>query len=240
MKVSDLIARLTQLDPTLEMTAEHLLAALDPAEIGLRAAMLTPKAGQAPPEPVRGKLPNRRGGYTQKAVVGGQKMYLRTGEYKDGALGEIFLDVAKQGTGYRSLMSSLAVAVSLGLQHGVPLKEFVDAFVYTRFEPSGKVSNHAEITECTSIMDFIFRDLGISYLGLKDLSDTERQAQREAVEAEHVPAQHGPVTAPSTTRPANLPNYYLGEPCPHCQAFTLRRTGTCATCDTCYKTTGCS
>ena len=118
----------------------------------------------------RRRLPGRRAGYTQKANVGGHKIYLRTGEYEDGALGEIFLDMHKEGAAFRSLMNCFAIAVSLGLQHGVPLDEFVDAFVFTRFEPNGVVQGHDQIKMVTSVIDYVFRELAISYLGRDELA----------------------------------------------------------------------
>ncbi|WP_454064539.1 vitamin B12-dependent ribonucleotide reductase [Candidatus Nitrospira salsa] len=117
----------------------------------------------------RRPLPTRRGGYTQKAVVGGHKIYLRTGDYKDGTLGEIFLDMHKEGAAFRSLMNCFAISISLGLQHGVPLEEFVDAFLFTRFEPNGPVKLNDRIKMSTSIIDYIFRELAITYLGRHDL-----------------------------------------------------------------------
>ncbi len=117
----------------------------------------------------RERLPNRRTGYTQKATVGGHKVYLRTGEYQDGRLGEIFIDMHKEGAAFRSLMNSFAIAISLGLQYGVPLEEFVDAFVFSRFEPNGMVIGSDHIKMATSVIDYIFRDLAISYLGRTDL-----------------------------------------------------------------------
>lgn len=121
----------------------------------------------------RQKLPNRRKGYTQKASVGGHKVYLRTGEYNDGSLGEIFIDMHKEGASFRSLMHNFAMAISIGLQYGVPLEEYVDAFVFTRFEPSGPVSGNDTIKMATSILDYIFRELAISYLGRTDLVHAE-------------------------------------------------------------------
>ena len=118
----------------------------------------------------RRTLPHRRAGYTQKAVIGGHKVYLRTGQYKDGSLGEIFIDMHKEGAAYRSLMNCFAIAISLGLQHGVPLEEFVDAFVFTRFEPNGIVTGNERITMATSTIDYIFRDLAINYLDRTDLA----------------------------------------------------------------------
>ena len=121
----------------------------------------------------REKLPTRRKGYTQKANVGGHKVYLRTGEYKDGRLGEIFIDMHKEGAAFRSLMNNFAIAISLGLQYGVPLEEFVDAFTFVRFEPSGPVQGNDSIKMATSVIDYIFRELGISYLGRDDLAHVE-------------------------------------------------------------------
>ena len=118
----------------------------------------------------REKLPDRRKGYTQKAVVGGHKVYLRTGEYEDGRLGEIFIDMHKEGAAFRSLMNNFAIAISLGLQYGVPLEEYVDAFIFTRFEPAGFVQGNDAIKNATSIVDYIFRELAISYLGRNDLA----------------------------------------------------------------------
>jgi ribonucleoside-diphosphate reductase alpha chain len=122
---------------------------------------------------VREKLPDRRTGYIQKAVVGGHKVYLHTGEYKDGRLGEIFLDMHKEGAAFRSLMNNFAIAVSVGLQYGVPLEEFVEAFTFTRFEPAGLVRGNAAIKNATSILDYIFRELAISYLGRFELAHVE-------------------------------------------------------------------
>ena len=118
----------------------------------------------------RRKLPHRRRGYTQKAVVGGHKVYLRTGEYQDGAIGEIFIDMHKEGAAFRSLMNNFAIAVSLGLQYGVPLEEFVDAFTFTRFEPAGLVEGNDAIKMATSILDYVFRELAVSYLSRDDLA----------------------------------------------------------------------
>ncbi len=118
----------------------------------------------------REKLPERRKGYTQKAVVGGHKVYLRTGEYKDGQLGEIFIDMHKEGAGFRAMMNNFAIAVSVGLQYGVPLDEFVDAFTFTKFEPAGMVQGNDSIKNATSILDYIFRELAVSYLDRSDLA----------------------------------------------------------------------
>ena len=118
----------------------------------------------------REKMPHRRKGYTQKAVVGGHKVYLRTGEYDDGRLGEIFIDMHKEGAAFRAMMNNFAIAVSLGLQYGVPLEEYVEAFTFTRFEPAGMVIGNEAIKNSTSILDYVFRELAISYLGRHDLA----------------------------------------------------------------------
>jgi len=118
----------------------------------------------------RERLPDRRKGYTQKAVVGGHKVYLRTGEYADGRIGEIFIDMHKEGAAFRSLMNNFAIAISVGLQYGVPLEEYVDAFTFTRFEPAGLVQGNDTIKNATSILDYVFRELAISYLGRNDLA----------------------------------------------------------------------
>ncbi len=126
----------------------------------------------------RRPLPSRRSGYTQKAIIGGHKLYLRTGEYEDGTLGEIFLDMHKEGAAFRSLMNNFAIAISLGLQHGVPLEEFVEAFVFTRFEPNGPVKLNDRIKMATSIIDYIFRELAITYLERTDLSQVREDDLR--------------------------------------------------------------
>jgi ribonucleoside-diphosphate reductase alpha chain len=121
----------------------------------------------------RRRLPDRRRGYTQKATVGGHKVYLRTGEYEDGALGEIFIDMHKEGAAFRSLMNNFAIAISLGLQYGVPLEEFVEAFCFTRFEPNGVVGGNDRIKMATSVIDYLFRELAVSYLGRNDLAQVQ-------------------------------------------------------------------
>jgi ribonucleoside-diphosphate reductase alpha chain len=121
----------------------------------------------------RKTLPPRRKGYTQKAIVGGHQVYLRTGEYENGTLGEIFIDMHKEGAAFRSLMNNFAIAVSIGLQYGVPLEEFVEAFTFTRFDPSGIVEGNDAIKMATSILDYIFRELAVSYLDRSDLAHVE-------------------------------------------------------------------
>jgi ribonucleoside-diphosphate reductase alpha chain len=121
----------------------------------------------------REKMPDRRKGYTQKAVVGGHKVYLRTGEYDDGRLGEIFIDMHKEGAALRSFINNFAIAVSLGLQYGVPLEEYVDAFTFTRFEPAGPVQGNDSIKYATSILDYVFRELAVSYMSRYDLAHVD-------------------------------------------------------------------
>ncbi len=118
-------------------------------------------------------MPQRRKGYTQKAIVGGHKVYLHTGEYEDGRLGEIFIDMHKEGTALRAMMNNFAIAVSTGLQYGVPLEKFVEAFTFTRFEPAGLVQGNQSIKNATSILDYVFRELAVSYLGRHDLAHVE-------------------------------------------------------------------
>jgi ribonucleoside-diphosphate reductase alpha chain len=137
----------------------------------------------------RRRLPDRRKGYTQKAVVGGHKIFLRTGEYEDGTLGEIFVDMHKEGAAFRSLMNSFAIAVSIGLQHGVPLEKFADQFVFSRFEPNGPVMGNDRIMMATSVIDYVFRELAISYLGRDDLAHvSEEDLRHDAIHQNEQPA----------------------------------------------------
>ena len=151
-----------------EATVEKILEAPQ-AE---RAAMVAERVVERVVERLvrRERLPQRRKGYTQKAVVGGHKVYLRTGEYEDGRLGEIFVDMHKEGAAFRSMMNNFAIAISIGLQYGVPLEEYVEAYTFTRFEPSGMVEGNDTIKMATSVIDYIFRELAISYLGRTDLA----------------------------------------------------------------------
>ncbi|MCC6983800.1 MAG: vitamin B12-dependent ribonucleotide reductase [Bauldia sp.] len=156
-----------------EEEAEEVLAELTAATPVQRAEIMAEKITERIIERVvrtREKLPNRRKSYIQKAVVGGHKVYLHTGEYEDGRLGEIFIDMHKEGAAFRSLMNNFAIAISLGLQYGVPLEEYVEAFTFTRFEPAGLVQGNDSIKNATSILDYIFRELAISYLGRHDLA----------------------------------------------------------------------
>ena len=120
----------------------------------------------------RFKMPDRRKGYIQKAQIGNHKVYLHTGEYNDGKIGEIFIDTNKEGELVKAMMNNFAIAISLGLQYGVPLDEYVDAFIDTKFEPSGNVDGNDRILSATSILDYVFRELAISYLGREELAHT--------------------------------------------------------------------
>src|SRR4051812_998028 len=144
----------------------------------------------------RERMPDRRKGYTQKAVVGGHKVYLRTGEYDDGRIGEIFIDMHKEGAALRSIINNFAIAVSLGLQYGVPLEEYVDAFTFTRFEPAGPVQGNDSIKYATSILDYVFRELAVSYMSRFDLAhvdptESNFDALGKGVEEGKEPAGHG-------------------------------------------------
>ena len=211
-----------------------------------------------PDEEQRGKrqeLPTRHKGYTQKAVVGGSKVYLRTGEYPDGSLGEINLDMSKEGAGFRAMVNNFAVAISIGLQYGVPLEEFVEAFTFTKFEPAGLVKGNDAIQNATSILDYIFRELAISYLDRTDFAhhrpegiiaddlemspDIERllsvlpkgfyrgRVPPEALHGEEKLVQL-PVAGPVAR---SKMQGYTGEPCPSCQQLTLVRNGTTLKCN---------
>jgi len=148
---------------------EELVAANTPQKAAVAAEKIIERVVKVAVRE-REKLPNRRKGYTQKAIVGGHKVYLRTGEFDDGRLGEIFIDMHKEGAAFRAMMNNFAIAISLGLQYGVPLEEYVDAFTFTRFEPAGMVTGNEAIKNATSILDYTFRELAISYLGRHDLA----------------------------------------------------------------------
>lgn len=203
----------------------------------------------------RRKLPQRRNGYTQKAYVAGHKVYIRTGEYEDGKLGEIFLDMYKEGAAFRSMMNGFAIAVSLGLQYGVPLEEFIEAFVFTKFEPNGVVTGHDRIKMVTSVMDYVFRELAITYLDRQDLAHVnledlidEKPREREKEPTPKVPQEKlEEKEEPETVSQPNRQEMemarmkgYEGEACPECGAWTMVRNGSCLKCDTCGATTGCS
>jgi ribonucleoside-diphosphate reductase alpha chain len=158
----------------------------------------------------REKMPLRRKGYTQKAIVGGHKLYLRTGEYDDGRLGEIFIDMHKEGAAFRAMMNNFAIAISLGLQYGVPLEEYVEAFTFTRFEPAGMVQGNEAIKSATSILDYVFRELAVSYLGRNDLahvdpSDIGFDAIGAGVREGKAPAGGGEAEIARPSYPAPVP-----------------------------------
>jgi len=155
---------------------DEALEALVAAPAAQKAVAVTEKIVERIVEKVvrdREKLPNRRKGYTQKALVGGHKVYLRTGEFDDGRLGEIFIDMHKEGAAFRAMMNNFAIAISLGLQYGVPLEEYVEAFTFTKFEPAGVVVGNDAIKSATSIIDYVFRELAVSYLDRTDLAHVD-------------------------------------------------------------------
>ncbi len=207
-------------------------------------------------ERARRKLPDRRKGYIQKAAVGGHKVYIHTGEYEDGELGEIFIDMHKEGAAFRSLMNNFAIAISIGLQYGVPLDEFVDAFVFTRFEPAGRVTGNDSIKSATSILDYIFRELGVSYLdrvelanaGTDDLNadglgDGKPDANAAVPAARFISKGFARGSAPDNL--VVLPFGKKGElearaaanseavACPACGDFSLQQRGAAWVCDIC-------
>ncbi|WP_159586598.1 vitamin B12-dependent ribonucleotide reductase [Chelativorans xinjiangense] len=156
--------------------ADDLVEELISAPTAAQAAQVTEKIVERVVERLyreREKMPSRRQGYTQKAVIGGHKVYVHTGEYADGRLGEIFIDMHKEGAAFRAMMNNFAIAISIGLQYGVPLEEFVEAFTFTRFEPAGIVQGNDAIKNATSILDYVFRELAISYLGRNDLAHVD-------------------------------------------------------------------
>ena len=207
----------------------------------------------------RKTLPNRRRGFTQKARIGGHKIYLHTGEYKDGSLGEIFLDMNKEGATLGGIMNCFAIAVSLGLQHGVPLGKYVDAFTFTKFEPAGMVQGSEYIKMSTSPLDYIFRELAVRYNDRKDLAHVPSPQIVDKKAGEYIPEINGlplPVeedniilekvpiipdqqTTPSKAEEAKVKGYE-GEACTSCSQFTLVRNGSCLKCITCGETSGCS
>lgn len=216
----------------------------------------------------RQRLPFRRSGYTQKVKIGGQSVYLRTGEYDNGQLGEIFIDMHREGAAFRSLTNCFAIAISLGLQHGVPLEEFVDAFTFTKFEPSGMVNGSPHIKMTTSVIDYIFRELAVTYLGREDLAhvapeDILKRKLRPSEEqelADEVAKKSQTQSKPKTVNEGASviqkeqhqqddadSDYdrakqlgYTGDSCSECGSMTMIRNGTCLKCMTCGSTTGCS
>ncbi|MBW3632194.1 MAG: adenosylcobalamin-dependent ribonucleoside-diphosphate reductase, partial [Chloroflexi bacterium] len=171
-----------------QATAEAVTEALARAraeweqERAAAAPSTTATAAATQSQPVRRRLPARRSGFTQEARVAGNKVFLRTGEYEDGSIGEIFIDMHKEGAAFRSMINCFAIAISKGLQYGVPLEEFVETFTFTRFEPQGMVSGHPNIKMATSIIDYVFRVLGLEYLGRTDLTQVPPELDEPATE----------------------------------------------------------
>ncbi len=244
---------------------EDIDDAVGPAEASAAGADATsggPRAAQ------RSRLPKKRRGFIQEATVGGHKVYLRTGEYPDGSLGEIFIDMYKEGASYRTLLSCFAIAVSKALQYGVPLPEFVDSFTFTRFEPSGMVHGHPRVKSATSVLDYVFRVLGYEYLGRTDFLHVKPEGegvqqvlgpdgkpQMPAAEGKSGGKMEGGLEGDTGLGPrsgidgspqrrmATLQKArslgYAGEPCQQCGSMRLRRNGTCLLCEDCGSTSGC-
>ncbi len=215
---------------------------------------------------IRARLPTRREGFVQEATVGGHKVFLRTGEYPDGSLGEIFIDMYKEGAAYRGILNCFAVLTSKALQYGVPLEELVDTFTFTRFEPAGPVEGHANIKNCTSILDLIFRILGLNYLGKTDFVHIKPAEmpnsldKRNTVAAQKKPSQIRESIIPESVLVTAIASEiissiageavqaidhakragYTGESCSSCGSIRVRRNGTCVVCDDCGTTSGCS
>ena len=176
-KLSQPLAAINLDDEEIDENGDTLADRIADAPNGVRAEVVAERIVERIIETnivARKRLPHRRKGYTQKASVGGHKVYLRTGEYEDGQLGEIFIDMHKEGAAFRSLMNNFAIAISIGLQYGVPLEEYVEAFTFTRFEPAGMVTGNDAIKMSTSILDYLFRELAVSYLGRNDLSHVDQ------------------------------------------------------------------
>lgn len=224
----------------------------------LEAVMPKPKAERSE----RRKLPNKcRGERTKFNILSGQggkaKFYLRTGEYPDGTLGEIFIDCAKEGSTMRGVMNLFAMAVSIGLQRGVPLAEFVDAFTFTKFEPNGPIAGHARLKRCDSVIDAMFRELAITYLKRDDLAhvqpeenDPAADVVRDAIPRFGIPphligapesGNYAAAVVVATDAVAAREKGYTGNRCtnPRCRAFTLVQAGKCERCDTCGEQSGC-
>jgi ribonucleoside-diphosphate reductase alpha chain len=203
-------------------------------------------------------LPPKRRGFVQEATVGGHKVFIKTGEYPDGTLGEIFIDMYKEGASYRALMNCFAVAVSKALQYGVPLEELVDSFVFTRFEPSGPVKGHEAIKNATSIIDYIFRVLGYEYLGrtdfvhIKPINGIEEHVegeQKKIVPPEFEAKKETPKTMEELDKMGKEEEIktklarnkgYTGDSCASCGSMRVKRNGACTLCEDCGATSGCS
>ena len=198
--VAKALAAVTTVEPSETVVAT-------PEVIPATAAVAT--SGTSAAQPYRRRLPSKRSGFTQEARVAGQKVYLRTGEYEDGTLGEIFIDMHKEGAAFRSMINCFAIAVSKGLQYGVPLEEFIDTFTFTRFEPQGMVTGHPNIKTTTSIIDFVFRVLGLEYEGRTDLVHVQPDPDEPDDDALNVDA--APM-ASAVAQPAAVPATASVEP----------------------------
>ncbi|MDP8305670.1 MAG: vitamin B12-dependent ribonucleotide reductase [Candidatus Chlorobium antarcticum] len=207
----------------------------------------------------RRMLPKRRKGYIREAYVGGHKVFLRTGEYEDGSLGEVFIDMYKEGASFKGLLNCFAVLASKALQYGMPLEELVESFTFTRFEPAGAVQGHNAIKNSTSILDYVFRSIGYDYLGRKDfvhVKAVDEVAQngvagKEKQKTQEKPAEVKPVMAVHHAQSEyshTLKNQivqakvqgYTGEQCENCGSMRVKQNGTCKVCEDCGMTTGCS
>lgn len=186
----------------------------------------------------RKKLPTKRDGFVQEARIGGHKLHLRTGEYPDGSLGEIFIDMYKEGASYRSLLNCFAIAVSKGLQYGVPLEEYVETFSFTRFEPSGMVMGDEKLKTASSILDYVFRVLGRDYLIKKKLEDAG-SVKKEVLQPTPKLKPSKPATKKENKLDARTMGY-TGEQCSNCGSMKVKRNGSCSVCMDCGETTGCS
>jgi ribonucleoside-diphosphate reductase alpha chain len=233
---------------------------VEASSVSTQIAVVSTPATLRRPEGHRVRLPKKRTGFTQEAYVGGHKVFLRTGEYDDHSLGEIFIDMHKEGAAFRSLMNCFAMAVSVGLQYGVPLETFVEQFTFTRFEPHGVVSGHENIKFSTSIVDYIFRVLGVEYLKRYDFAQVKPAEAPAAIEDPTVPRliaeEHPPASllpppasvAPSATSvtsmhgalDAQLEEMMGDAPvCDSCGHITVRN-GACYKCLNCGNSMGCS
>ena len=192
---------------------------------------------------VRYSLPSRRNGFTQKAVINGHKLYLRTGEYQDGRIGELFVSISKEGSTLKHLLDGLAQSSSIALQYGVPLQEFVDAFADSKSEPCGLVQGSDHVRMCSSLLDYIVRELAATY-SKRVTNEIQPHDDTNSDDDNQSDIMSEPITMPKVVITGGLrtmarPNY-IGDSCPSCNSFTLRRNGTCMICDTCGQTTGCS
>jgi ribonucleoside-diphosphate reductase alpha chain len=207
----------------------------------------------------RRMLPKRRKGYIREAYVGGHKVFLRTGEYEDGSLGEVFIDMYKEGASFKGLLNCFAVLASKALQYGMPLEELVDSFTFTRFEPAGAVQGHNAIKNSTSILDYVFRSIGYDYLGRKDFVHVKAVDEVPDVVSKngngtHAAKVHEPELAVHTMAAQADEHHvalqsqvaqarvqgYTGEQCENCGSMRVKQNGTCKVCDDCGMTTGCS